>query len=239
MENQTKPALSAAGFLFYPMNDPRPMPSVERRLEALHRRIHACRLCFKKGGNVPVTGKGLARTGGFLLVGQAPGVREPMAQMNFAWTAGRRLFKWLSSAGLPESKLRANAYITAITKCYPGKSKSGTGDRKPAPWEVENCAPYLEEVLRLLKPRLVVPIGGLAVERLLGEKQMSLTIGREYRRRLAGGETFLVPLPHPSGASPWAHMPGNPEKLRKALRLIRTRLRKEGIEGWFLESPSR
>lgn len=162
-------------------------------------------------------------------------MREPLAQMNFAWTAGRRLFQWLGTLGYPESRLRANAYITAVTKCYPGKSKSGSGDRKPAPWEVAHCAPYLESLLETLQPVLVVPIGALAVEWFLGEKQMSETIGREYRQKGPGGDRFIIPLPHPSGASPWAHLPGNPEKLRGALGLIQNRLRREGIEEWFLE----
>lgn len=221
------------------MPDPKPIPSIAAQLESIHARIHRCHLCFRNRDNIPVSGKGLARTGGFLLVGQAPGIREPKAQMNFAWTAGRRLFQWLNSAGIPEPKLRVNAYITAVTKCYPGKSKSGSGDRKPEPWEVENCAPYMDEVIRLLKPSVVVPIGGLAVERFLGEKQMSVTIGKEYRKALAGWETTIIPLPHPSGASPWVHMPGNQAKLQKALRLIRSRLRKEGIEDWFVEKAAR
>jgi uracil-DNA glycosylase len=221
------------------MANPQPQKALAAQLDALHARIHRCHRCFKAKDNLPVTGKGLARTGGFLLVGQAPGIREPKAQMNFAWTAGRRLFKWLLTVGLSESKLRSNAYITAVTKCYPGKSKSGSGDRKPAPWEVEYCAPYLDELMRRLKPALVVPIGGLAVERFLGEKQMSVTIGQEYRREGPGGPTYIIPLPHPSGASPWAHMPGNREKLEKALRLIRRRLKKEGIEDWFIEGSMR
>ncbi len=204
-------------------------------MEDLHARIRACHYCFDRKDNRPVPGRGFARTGGLFLVGQAPGVREPAAQMNFAWTAGRRLFKWLATIGLPESMLRRHAYITAVTKCYPGKSKSGTGDRKPAPWEVEHCAPFLDEALKTLKPRVVVPIGGLAVERLLGEKSMSATIGNEYVKDLPGGEAFLIPLPHPSGASPWAHMPGNPEKLQKALQLIRRRVRKEGLSDWFVD----
>jgi uracil-DNA glycosylase len=158
--------------------------------------------------------------------------------MNFAWTAGRRLFKWLSSIGLSESTLRRNAYITAVTKCYPGRSRSGTGDRKPAPWEVAHCAPYLDRALELLKPRVVVPIGGLAVERLLEERSMSDTIGREYRRDLPGGEAWLIPLPHPSGASPWAHLPGNKRKLARALSRLRSRLKREGLDGWFREPPA-
>ncbi len=217
----------------FKLMDPTPDRSLQKRLDGLHARIGACHRCFRSRDNVPVSGKGLALPGGLLLVGQAPGVREPKAQMNFAWTAGKRLFQWLATVGLPEPALRKNAYITAVTKCYPGKSKSGTGDRKPSLWEVENCAPYMEEALALLKPSVVVPIGSLAIERFLGVKSMSETIGREYRRDLSYGTVTIIPLPHPSGASPWAHLPGNPAKLRRALGKIRSRLRKLGIYGWF------
>jgi uracil-DNA glycosylase len=157
-------------------------------------------------------------------VGQAPGIREPAAQRNFAWTAGKRLFQWFSSIGLTEENLRRNASITAVTKCYPGKASHGKGDRKPDREEVAHCAPFLDRALELLAPRVVVPIGGLALERILEPLPFSEAIGREYERELPGGKAWVIPLPHPSGASPWPHLPGNKEKLHKALRLIQRRL---------------
>jgi len=94
------------------------------------------------------------------------------------------------------------------------QGQGGTGDRKPSPGEVAACAPFLNEALQILKPRVVVPIGAWPWK-VVGEKSMSATIGREYITDLPGGEAFVIPLPHPSGASPWANMPGNREKTRE------------------------
>lgn len=167
------------------------------------------------------------------MIGQAPGVREPAAQKNFAWTAGKRLFQWFSTLGMTEEKIRHWGYITAVTKCYPGKAAHGKGDRKPTPQEVAHCALYLDEALRLLSPSVVVLIGGLAIERILGPVKFSEAIGKEFRKELPGGPAWVIPLPHPSGASPWPHLPGNKEKLQKALRLVRKRLRFQKLYGRF------
>jgi uracil-DNA glycosylase len=152
-------------------------------------------------------------------------VREPVEQRMFAWTAGKRLFKWLGTIGLEESRVRTRGYIAAVTKCYPGRARGGGGDRKPAPWEVANCAPYLDELMRILKPRVVVPIGGLALERILGVKELTACVGREFRVRLPHGEALVIPLPHPSGASTWFVYPRNQRRLRKALALLKRRSR--------------
>jgi uracil-DNA glycosylase len=193
------------------------------KIAKLHARIRKCRRCFPHGGNKPVPGEGGGRTRGVMFIGQAPGVREPIEQRMFAWTAGKRLFQWLATIGLEESRVRTRAYIAAVTKCYPGKAKGGGGDRKPAPWEVANCAPYLDEAMRLLKPRVVVPIGGLALERILGVKELTGCIGREFKARLPHGEAVVIPLPHPSGASTWFVRKENKERLRRALALLTRR----------------
>jgi uracil-DNA glycosylase len=163
------------------------------------------------------------------LIGQAPGVREPLAQRNFAWTAGKRLFQWFDGIGLKEEDLRRNAHITAVTKCYPGKAAHGKGDRKPDREEVAHCAPFLDRALELASPSIVVLIGSLAIERILGPTPFSEAIGKEYRRELPGGPAWIIPIPHPSGASPWPHLPGNKEKLQKAFRLIRKRIVRQGL----------
>lgn len=200
-------------------------------LDQLHQTIRHCSKCFPKGGNCPVAGTGPARKGGLFLIGQAPGVREPAAQKNFAWTAGKRLFQWFETIGMPEEKIRSHAYITAVTKCYPGKAAHGKGDRRPTPAEVANCAPYLDEALRLLSPSVVVLIGSLAIERILGPRPFSEVIGLEFRKDLPGGPAWIIPIPHPSGASPWPHLPGNKAKLEKAFRLIKKRLQKQNLYG--------
>jgi uracil-DNA glycosylase len=204
------------------------------QLEGLHRRIKGCSLCFLHGGNRPVAGTGKAEKGGLFLIGQAPGVKEPIAQKNFAWTAGKRLFQWFLTLGMTEELIRQNAYITAVTKCYPGKAAHGKGDRKPNPQEVAHCAPYLEKALELLSPSVVVPIGGLAIERILGPHLFSEVIGKEFQINLPSGLVWVVPLPHPSGASPWPYLPGNKAKLDRALGLIKRRLQKQGTYSQFV-----
>ncbi|HTA76026.1 MAG TPA: uracil-DNA glycosylase family protein [bacterium] len=210
------------------------MPNLEKELQQLHKTINRCSKCFPKKDNCPVSGTGSAKKGGLFLIGQAPGIREPIAQKNFAWTAGKRLFQWFGTIGMTEEKIRENAYITAVTKCYPGKSKSGKGDRKPNPQEVQNCAPYLDEALRITSPSVVVLIGSLAIERILGPQPFSEVIGKEFEKELPGGMAWVIPIPHPSGASPWPYMPGNKEKLDAALDLIRKRLKKQKIYSQFL-----
>lgn len=160
------------------------------------------------------------------MIGQAPGVREPLAQKNFAWTAGKRLFQWFMTIGMPEEKIREHAYITAVTKCYPGKAGHGKGDRKPSPKEVENCGPYLEKAFELLRPSVVVLIGSLAIERVMGPRVFSEVIGKEFEMDLPGGPAWVIPIPHPSGASPWPYLPGNRQKLERAFRLIKKRLQR-------------
>jgi uracil-DNA glycosylase len=205
------------------------MPNLEKELKSLHRSINGCSKCFPRKDNCPVAGQGPARKGGLFLIGQAPGIKEPVAQKNFAWTAGKRLFQWFLTIGMTEEKIRQNGYITAVTKCYPGKSKSGKGDRKPSPQEVQNCAPYLDEALRINSPSVVILIGSLAIERIMGSQPFSEVIGKEFLKELPGGPAWVIPIPHPSGASPWPYMPGNKEKLDRALDLIRKRLKKQKI----------
>jgi len=220
----------------YGFSGPKPNKALSAKLESLRKTIRACSKCFPKGGNCPVAGTGPALKGGLFLIGQAPGIREPAAQKNFAWTAGKRLFQWFGTIGMTEEKIRDNAHLTAVTKCYPGKAPSGQGDRRPNRQEVENCAPYLDEALRLASPRVVVLIGSLAIERILGPKKFSEVIGFEFPVELPGGPAWVIPIPHPSGASPWPHLPGNREKLLRAFALIRKRLQREGLYSTFTAS---
>ncbi len=176
-----------------------------------------------------MAGTGQAKKGGLFLIGQAPGIKEPAAQKNFAWTAGKRLFQWFLTIGIPEENIRRFAYITAVTKCYPGKAKGGKGDRKPNPEEIANCEPYLQRALELLSPSVLVLIGSLAIERILGPLPFSEVIGKEFKKDLPGGPCFVIPIPHPSGASPWPYLPGNKAKLERAFRLIKKRLQKQKI----------
>jgi uracil-DNA glycosylase len=156
-----------------------------------------------------------------MLVGQAPGVTEVQAQRPFNASSGRRLFRWLAEAGFEETEFRARYHMTAVTKCYPGKHPKGKGDRKPSRAEQELCRPFLEQELRLVQPKVLLAVGGLAIETLLNQKlRLADAVGRVFE---VDGR-WILPLPHPSGASLWPNPPENQAKIQQALLLLREQL---------------
>ncbi|MBI3522793.1 MAG: uracil-DNA glycosylase family protein [Chloroflexi bacterium] len=185
------------------------------RLARLHREIRACTKCVAAGylaTAMPILA-GTSRDR-VAIVGQAPGAIEITTGLPFTGRSGRILREWLAEAGIDEAHL---PYRTAVTKCFPGKAKTGPGDRRPSPAEIELCAPWLEQELALLKPRVILLIGTLAIERLWGRVALASVIGTLRREP----DRVLIPLPHPSGASRWLNEPANKALLRKALRLVR------------------
>lgn len=205
------------------------MPSssaLDRALRAHCDALSACRAC----GVAEVVGAevlpivSLARRPRVMLVGQAPGKTEITAQRPFAGRAGKTLFRWMERAGVDEATVRERIYIAAITRCYPGPSPSGRGDRVPTPREQARCAPWLEAELSIIRPAVVVPVGRLAITRFVGNRPLDELIGEEHVVRHAGGESIAIPLPHPSGASSWIHERGHAALLDRALARLQLRL---------------
>lgn len=191
----------------------------ERALWRLHSRIRACTRCADQGF-IPrafpiVAGKISDRV---MIVGQAPGEVELTTGLPFSGRAGAELRRWLARAGIDEDHL---PYRTSITKCFPGKAASGAGDRKPSPSEIANCAPWLEQELALVRPRILLLVGQLAIERFIGRIALDSVVGTVRR----DGERVLIPLPHPSGASRWLNQPANRALLDRALRNLRREVR--------------
>ena len=187
-------------------------PAVEKHLAALR----ACTRCPRMHRPV-VVGRAVASR--ILLVGQAPGDKEPKLGRPFAWTAGRTLFKWFAETpGWTENEVRDRIYFAAVCRCFPGKRAEG-GDRVPAPEEIANCSAWLEREFALLRPALVLPVGKLAITQFLGERPLLETIGRSFRIDYRGHAADCIPLPHPSGASPWHRMEPGRTLLRRALAL--------------------
>src|SRR3954471_14762247 len=155
-----------------------------------------------------------------MLVGQAPGDKEPILGRPFAWTAGKTLFRWFNeAAGMSEETFRASVYMAAVCRCFPGKKATG-GDRVPAPEEVQNCSVWLKREMEILKPALVIPVGKLAIEQFMAPQKLDTLIGRQLTVTYAEHQFDLIPLPHPSGASPWHRMEPGKTLLNRALRLI-------------------
>jgi uracil-DNA glycosylase len=151
------------------------------------------------------------------LLGQAPGVQEGEERRPWRGRAGRTLRQWLQ---MDEDEFYGTFYCASVTRCYPGKAPSGRGDRTPTPREQELCSFWRVWELRLLRPELIVPVGGLAIRRLLGTRPLVECVGCRFQL----GEATIVPLPHPSGASAWTNAPENRALVSRSVELIRAEL---------------
>jgi uracil-DNA glycosylase len=194
------------------------MASRVQSLRVLHGELDACRACPKMIGPV-VHGPPVASR--VMLVGQAPGPREGAFGRPFAWTAGRTMFRWFEEAlGVDEAAFREHVYIAAVARCFPGKA-SGGGDRRPDAEETERCRSWLVREVDILQPELVIAVGTMAIEQVLGEKAPLVElVGTTRRARWHGRELDVVSLPHPSGASPWHKMEPGKTLLGKALKRL-------------------
>jgi len=180
-------------------------------------RLSACTLCPRMH-RPAVAGRPSASR--IILIGQAPGDKEPKLGRPFAWTAGKTLFKWFNEAlGWSEDETRDRIYFAAVCRCFPGKKETG-GDRVPDEDEIACCSRWLAAEFKLLRPQLVLPVGKLAITQFLPAAALNDLIGRNFRIDYHGHAADCIPLPHPSGASPWHRMEPGKTLLRQALRRI-------------------
>ena len=193
-----------------------------RSLSSLQRDNRTCRACAEAGfpiESLPVF-EGQAGQRAFIL-GQAPGVVEGQERRPWRGRAGQTLRRWLD---MEEDEFYATFYCASVTRCYPGRAPGGGGDRTPTAREQELCSFWREWESRLLRPRLVVAVGGLAIRRLLGLKTLDACIGQRFEH----GDAVVVPLPHPSGVSRWMNAPENRTRVERAVELIHAELRALG-----------
>jgi len=217
-------------------------PFVSPLLATLHDQMRGCQRCLNDGHAIipgaVFSGDGSADV---LLIGQAPGVTEVEAKRPFNASSGRRLFKWLGEAGWDETDFRAQQYMTAVTKCYPGKGSGGKGDRVPSKTEQALCRPFLNRELEVVQPRLIILVGGLAIKLLYPTKwKLTEVIGTAvYHSSIpenpfnwnAGqllhklddvkkNGRYIIPLPHPSGASLWPNKAENKALIARAVEML-------------------
>lgn len=215
-------------------------------LAALNADLDACRQCLDAGYDItPGAIYSHPRQAKVMLIGQAPGVTEVEAQRPFNAGSGRRLFQWLELAGWQEEDFRARYVMTAVTKCYPGKAANGKGDRVPGKAEQALCRSFLEREIRLYTPQVIIPVGGLAIKLFYpASLRLNQIIGTaayfpaaaladplqfDLRRAVrmtsfdpqqpANGR-WLVPLPHPSGASLWPNKAANKALIERAMTIL-------------------
>jgi uracil-DNA glycosylase len=192
--------------------------STYRSLASLKRDEGVCRACAEAGyplESLPVIAPGERQRA--YLFGQAPGIVEGQERRPWRGRAGQTLRRWLA---MEEDEFYETFYCASVTRCYPGKPASGRGDRTPTPAEQQLCSFWRDHELKLLRPRLIVTVGGLAARSLLGVRSVSECVGVRY----ALGDAVAIPLPHPSGASSWLNVPANKERVAAAVDLVRDEL---------------
>jgi uracil-DNA glycosylase len=186
--------------------------------------VLGCRKCVSAGylAQANPIRPGVIADPRMVLIGQAPGPVTDRKGYHFAGPAGRVLERWLGQAGFPPGYFREHVYLTSLTRCFPGKSPGGNGDRPPSVAEIALCRPYLDRELALLNPRLVLLVGKMAIDAFLGKQPLVQTVGHVFEQ----DQRLYLPLPHASGVSRWLNDPANRARVDKALAEL-SRLRRE------------
>ena len=143
-----------------------------------------CRLCEGRTQTVFGVGHPAAR---WFVVGEAPGADEDRLGEPFVGRAGQLLNAMLAAVGLP----RESVYIANVLKCRP------PGNRDPQAIEVESCIGYLRRQIELVRPDLVLCVGRIAAQNLLGT-DAALAKLRGQVHRLDGVPAPVVVTYHPA-----------------------------------------
>lgn len=182
------------------------------------KKILKCSKCKDMEG-IPVVGNPIESK--IILIGQAPGIKEGDLKKPFAWTAGKNMFKWFSSIGVNEEKFRNSIYMSAVCRCYPGKNAKGSGDRVPTELEIKKCSKWLNFEIAKLKPKLIIPVGKLAISQFLAFDRLNEVVGKKIVYSKNNYKIDIVSLPHPSGLSTWYKKDPGKKLLRDALEIIK------------------
>jgi uracil-DNA glycosylase family 4 len=191
-------------------------------LAAVQTEISACRRCVEAGFIAeahPIFRGGIEHR--WMIVGQAPGVAAHLREVPYSGASGKTLKGWLAQAGFEESDLYARFYLTSVTKCFPGTSAGGKGDRTPSPAEVALCGDHLDREIALVQPELVITLGKLAASALIGPAPLADLVGQLHETERAGHRFKALPLSHPSGVSRWLNEPANRALHARALAILR------------------
>lgn len=192
-------------------------------LRRLMAQVATCRACQEAGfleEARPITAR--PRGARVMVVGQAPGPVTHREGVHFAGPAGRTLAGWFEAAGFPAGDAHkwpylSAAWLTSLTRCFPGPSASGNGDRAPSGKEIALCRPFLEAEIAALDPVVMVLVGAMAVRTFLGPVKLDDVIGQRFEWK----GRAVIPFPHSSGVSRWSNLPENKRKIEEAVALLR------------------
>lgn len=159
----------------------------EQALELLAAKIRVCVECdLAQSRTQAVPGEGSAHAK-IMFVGEAPGSMEDKTGRPFVGPSGRFLDSMLADIGLE----RADVFIGNVNRCRP------PGNRDPLAWEVAACNPWLRAQLRVIRPKVVCPLGRFALEALVDPKAK---ISKVHGQPIEKDGILYVPLYHPAAA---------------------------------------
>jgi uracil-DNA glycosylase family 4 len=163
-----------------------PVPDHFESLGDIAAHVSSCRncpLCQTRTNTVP--GEGNAESPDIMFVGEGPGAEEDAQGRPFVGKAGQLLTKMIEAMGYQ----REQVFITNVVKCRP------PNNRTPLPEEMEQCLPYLQQQIRLIRPKVIIGLGATAIKGLLG-KTAGITRLRGTWQAYEGIK--LMPTFHPS-----------------------------------------
>lgn len=196
-----------------------------RALVALNARLRACRACHAEGflneaesSPIALDPEPDAPLPEILLIGQAPSIRATVHNRPFSGPGGEKLRDWLELGGVPRADFYRRVHFAAVTRCYPGRLPGAQGDRVPSRRERELCRHWLDELFEILRPRVVLLVGLLAIRTYLGSvKSLTAAVGTAERRE----GVLYIPLPHPSGVSRWHNDPANLAAVARGMKILK------------------
>jgi len=165
-----------------------------------------------------------------MVIGQAPGPVTHREGTHFPGPAGRTLAGWFEAAGFPPSQQHkwphlSAAWLSSLTRCFPGPSASGNGDRAPSTKEMALCRPYLDEEIEAVDPDVIVLVGAMAIRAFLGPGKLDDIVGQRFE----WNGRAVIPFPHSSGVSRWSNLPENKAKVADAVALLRAERERLGL----------
>jgi DNA polymerase len=204
-------------------------PTKEAAFADLRRRALACVKCPHLASSRKNVVFGVGDINAQLVfVGEAPGADEDIQGEPFVGRAGQLLTKIIETMGLK----RESVYIANILKCRPDTPGQAFGNRKPTPEEMQTCIPFLHEQIDLIKPKVLVALGGTAVEGLLHTSGINKLRGNWQTYR----GTPLMPTFHPAYL---LRTPGDKRKVWEDMLKVMEKLGlpiSEKQRGFFLKS---
>jgi len=180
--------------------------------------IRACRKCnlWKQRRNA-VPGEG-SLDALVMLIGEAPGYYEDVKGQPFVGAAGKLLDKLLLDIGL----CRKEVFIGNVLKCRPPEN------RDPLSNEIKTCTPYLDQQIKIIKPKIIVTLGRHSTSYIfskVGLKTEGITKlrGKVHQIKLFGFQTSLIPMYHPAAA---LYNVGYKDELERDFQLLKSELQK-------------